>query len=89
MTMLLQARSRALLQEKYHHIRTGFDGHVTDMKTTLTQIVSFTLMPCSCRSHAHHAVHMHIMLDWLPQSMCDDYKLRQSATLSAPRCTQH
>ncbi len=50
MSMLLQARSQGLLQEKYHHIRTGFDGHVTDMKTTLTQIVRFMLMPCSCTS---------------------------------------
>ncbi|KAA6425451.1 MAG: UV-stimulated scaffold A protein [Trebouxia sp. A1-2] len=33
-----QARSQALLQEKYHHIRTGFHGHMSDMKTTLTQI---------------------------------------------------
>lgn len=33
-----QARSQGLLQENYRHIRTGFDGHVTDMKTALTQI---------------------------------------------------
>ena len=50
MAVILQARSQGLLQENYHHIRTGFDGHVTDMKTALTQIVSFTLMPCSCKS---------------------------------------
>ena len=40
---LLQARSQGLLQEKYHQISRGFDAHVTDMKATLTQIVSH---PC-------------------------------------------
>jgi len=67
-----------LLQEKYHLIRTGCDGHVTDMKTTLTQIVSFALMPC-----------MHIMLDWLPQSICHDYKLRVSSALTVWRVLQY
>lgn len=27
------------MQDKYRHIRSGFDGHIGDMKASLTQIV--------------------------------------------------
>ena len=45
---LYQVRGQALLQDKYQRICAGFEGHVADMRATLTHVVSATVAAAAC-----------------------------------------